>query len=841
MKNLNWKPSLFLLGLLFFMPAVWSQGQKLQINTDLLTKPWPAFWIGAPRPGIGGFGGGGGFGAPAPAEFSVYHFRKNFDLTVKPASFIIHVSADNRYKLYVNGVQVSLGPAAGSPKYWNFETVDIAQFLQSGKNTVAALVWNAASLAPVVHMSNGRLALIVQGNSDAEKIVNTDTTWKILKSEAYKPIRANGQALGYIAIGFTEEIDYSNFATGWEKPNYNDAAWIAAGPIFQGETLRGTPSGGMGGFGSRWVLQPSSLPPMELKVQRLSSTRIDSGITVPKTFPAKSISFTIPANSKVKILLDQGVLTNAYQILKFGKGKGSKITISYAEALYNPSAPVSTSSTTPVTPAVARRPPQPTKPNRNDVEGKTFIGFKDQLTSGGKEDEEFTPLWYRTYRYVQMEISTSEEPLLIKDFYGVFTGYPFELRSKFTSSDASLVKILEVGWRTARLCAMDTYMDCPYYERLQYVGDARIQAMISLYNSGDDRLMRQLISQIDHSRTTEGLTYSRYPDNLTQFIPMFSLWWIGILHDYYWYRPDQEYIKTILPGMRQVLNYFSMFQNTDGTIEGLPNWKFTDWVYGSPGWSTGNPPLKNNGNSSVLDLQLLWAYQNAAELENAIGNKEFGAEYASRAELLKKTIRSKYWSLQKNLFADDPAKTFYSQHANVLAVLTGLTSGQEAAAIMGTVLSDTTLAQASIYFKYYLHQAAAKTGYGDKYVSMLDVWRNHLSNGLTTWGEITDPATTRSDSHAWGSSPNIELYRILLGIDSDAPGFSKVKVEPHLGELKKASGEIPHPKGTVSASYLLQTNNKWKIEISLPEQIDGYLLWKGKRYDLKPGKNSMEI
>ena len=48
-------------------------------------------------------------------------------------------------------------------------------------------------------------------------------------------------------------------------------------------------------------------------------------------------------------------------------------------------------------------------------------------------------------------------------------------------------------------------------------------------------------------------------------------------------------------------------------------------------------------------------------------------------------------------------KIFYSQHANVLAVLTGVTNGREATTIMGTVLSDATLAPASIYFKYYLH------------------------------------------------------------------------------------------------------------------------------------------
>ncbi len=34
-----------------------------------------------------------------------------------------------------------------------------------------------------------------------------------------------------------------------------------------------------------------------------------------------------------------------------------------------------------------------------------------------------------------------------------------------------------------------------------------------------------------------------------------------------------------------------------------------------------------------------------------------------------------------------------------------------------------------------------------------------------------------------GSHPNIEFFRTVLGIDSDASGFSKIKVEPHLGSL----------------------------------------------------------
>jgi alpha-L-rhamnosidase len=808
-----------------------------QINPELLTNPWSAFWIGGPAPAGGGQRGqgGGGFGAPAPPpEFAVYHFRKSIDLTAKPATFVVHVSADNRYKLYVNGVQVSHGPAASSPKYWNFETVDIAPYLKQGKNTIASIVWHAANFAPVVQMSGGRAGFILQGNTDTEKIVNTNNTWKVFKSTAYKPVRANGQALGYIAIGYTEQVDFNTHPTGWELTDFEDASWSTASQITAGATLKGTANGGMG-FNSPWTLQPSILPAMEMKVQRLAILRLDSAAKVPKEFPAAAKAFTIPANSKAKILLDQGVLTNAYPVLKFSKGKNATIAIGYAETLYNPPAPP------PAAAPAGGRGGQMTKGNRNDIQGKRFVGFKDQIISGGKDNEEYTSLWYRTYRYVQFEITTSDEPLTIQDFYGVFTGYPFELKSKFNAGLPELDKILEVGYRTARLSAVDTYMDCPYYERLQYVGDARIQALVSLYNTGDDRLMRQLISQVDHSRNAEGLTYSRYPDNLSQYIPMYSLSWINIVHDFWWYRPDANVIKESLPGMRQILNYFSGFQKPDGTIEGLPGWKFSDWVYGSPGWASGNPPLINNGNSSVLDLQLLGAYQDAADLENAYGSKDLGKQYQEKADQLQATIKSKYWSAEKNLFADDPRKEFYSQHANILAVLYDVIKGDEASKVMSTVLKEATLAPASIYFKYYLHLAGNKAGFGDQYIDWLGVWRDHLSSGLSTWGEVTDANTTRSDSHAWGSSPNIEFYRIVLGIDSDAPGFSKVKIEPHLGQLKKVSGEMPHPNGKISASYTQEKNNTWTVEINLPEKTTGYMLWKNKRYELLSGKNSLKL
>jgi hypothetical protein len=228
-------------------------------------------------------------------------------------------------------------------------------------------------------------------------------------------------------------------------------------------------------------------------------------------------------------------------------------------------------------------------------------------------------------------VYTKTEPLVIEDLYGTFTGYPFVQNAKLQTQNPEMGKMLDIGWRTARLCAFETYMDCPYYEQLQYIGDARIQALVSLYNAGDDRLVRNALTLIDHSRIAEGITLSRYPTDLHQEIPTFSLWWITMLHDYYMYRPDSLFIKSKLPGARQVLSFFEKYQQADGSLKNAPYWEFTDWAEGK-GWNFGMAPKGKGGESAVLDMQLLWTYQLASELENKLGLKDLARLYAGRAQ-----------------------------------------------------------------------------------------------------------------------------------------------------------------------------------------------------------------
>jgi alpha-L-rhamnosidase len=79
-------------------------------------------------------------GAKTPGKYVL--FRKTFSLPLesRPIQFTVHVSADSRYRLFVNGKSVSFGPCKSYPERWYFETIDIAPYLVNGTNVVSARV-----------------------------------------------------------------------------------------------------------------------------------------------------------------------------------------------------------------------------------------------------------------------------------------------------------------------------------------------------------------------------------------------------------------------------------------------------------------------------------------------------------------------------------------------------------------------------------------------------------------------------------------------------------------------------------------------------------------------------
>jgi len=759
------------------------------VNPQLQNNVWKSKWIAPPNTSL--------------TTYGVYHFRKNFSLDKKPKDFTINISADNRYKLFVNGTYAGIGPQRSDLEHWRFETINIAPYLRSGKNVIAVQVWNHGEYLPWPQLSK-QTGLVVQGNSQASNLVNTDPSWKVIKNQGLKAI-----SLSQNITGPFDNFDAALNPWGWELPDFNDTKWSNAV-----ETENAVPFAAADT--STRKLLPRNIPFLEEKEQKFASVRRAEGIKLDEGFVKSGKRLTIKPNTTATLLLDQGVYTIAYPQLAVTGGKGCKITLTYSEALFGSKG----------------------KGHRNEIEGKQIKGYYDIFTLDGGKNRKFTSLWYRAFRYVEMKIENSDQELTINSFTSKFSAYPFRENGKFKSDNKDLAKIWETGWRTARLCAHETYMDCPYYEQLQYVGDTRIQALISLYVSGDDRLMRNSISQFNDSRTEDGLTRSRYPSSRKQVITPFSLFWICMVDDYRMHRPDSAFVKSFLPGIRDVLAWHRKNLQQNNLLGKLPFWSFVDWTKewmpkgGVPSGAT------EGGNSTILSLQYAYTLKKASAIFKDFGLYEEAAQYQETADKINAVSYELCWDKNKGMLADTPEKKAFSQHANVMAVLADAIPKAEEQALLKRILADSSITQCTIYYRFYLNEAFKKAGLGHMYTEMLQPWKNMLNMGLTTFAEMPEP--TRSDCHAWSSSPNYDLLATVCGIEPAAPGFKRVKIEPRLGLLNEVEGEVPHPNGAIKVS-LRRTDARITGEITLPKDLEGEFVFNGKRIPLHFGYQKVEL
>ena len=769
-----------------------SAQEVTDINPELLRKPWDAKWISYPD--------------NSNMDYGVYLFRKEISIDTKPDKFIIHVSADNRYKLYINGVYICNGPARSHLYKWNFESIDISSYLHSGKNIISAMVWNFGWQRPLAQIS-AQTGFIIQGDTKDENIINSDNSWASFKDLAYKPLSVNINQ--YYAAGDGEEFNSEVHPWNWMDNDFNVAGWKQAQIV---ETAK--PIGSMGEWGgiSTHLLSKREIPLMEEKEQRFFKIRRSDISNIPTGFLKGKTPITIPANSNVKILIDQNVLTTAYPVLNFSKGVKSTIKLTYAESLLDNNG---------------------NKGNRNDIENKQIKGNSDVIICDGANNRIFQTLWWRTFRYVEMEIETKEEPLVLNDFYSIFSAYPLEEKASFDCDNPQLKDIWNVGWRTQRLCANETFFDCPYYEQLQYIGDARIQALVSTYVSGDALLTRNAIAVLHDSQLPMGITQSRFPSNQTQIIPTFSLVWVTMVYDYWMLNDDSTFVKSMIPGMQETLNWFRNRIDSTGMLGPVEWWDFVDWTY-SKGWDNGNPPAAHTGNSSILSLQYVYTMEKAADVFDAYNMNCLATDYRNLADKIKKAVYSTCFDSNKGLIADSPEKITFSQHANVLAILTNtFPKSTDKAKIINAILNNKDLAQCTLYFKFYLFEALQKAGQGDQFTEALAPWKKMVDSGLSTFAETPDP--TRSDCHAWSASPVYYFLSLVSGIKPASPGFKTVRIEPNLGSLKNIDATMPHKLGAIRVKLQRDDKNNLRGEVTLPIHLDGVFIWNGVQMQLKGG------
>ena len=769
-----------LLALLLFPLFCLAQGG----GDEWTRRAWPASWITA---------------ACAPAtEFAVVDFHRELHLSALPDSLLVMVSADNRYQLFVNGERVGMGPARSDRMHWRYATYDLRPFLRTGDNVITATVWNYG-IDRAWSQESYRTAFLMQPRREAYAALTTDGAWSARCNEAYRPITGSRERLGtFVATGPQLRIDGRRYPWASTAADFPDRA-----VVLQRASPRGV------GTEMYWPLVPRQIP--DLALTRLPSPVLIRG-------DRRRFAFTdtlLPAGSRDSFLLDVGHLTNAFFRWQTSGGAGAKLRITYAESLFDTDG---------------------RKGHRDSLAGKHIRGvFDEYLTEGGNRS--YSTLWFRTARYLQVSYEIGDDPLHLTSLEVEEIAYPFAVRGSFTSPEASrrIDEIVEVGWRTARLCAQETYVDCPYYEQLQYVGDTRIQALVSLYVSGDARLMRKAIGLFDDSRMAEGLTMSRYPDRNGQVIPPYSLMWVMMVYDYWMHSGDEAFVRGRLGGIRAVLDWYRHQELGNGLVGPTHYWNFVDWTDDWP-WDSelrigGVPPL--GGGSSIISGQYAMALGAAGEIFAVLGAEGEGEKLRRRAQAVTAAIITHCWHPARGLLSDTPAGDSFSQHANILALLNGgLPVSHEE--VLLRVLADSSLTQSSAYFDFYLAEALRASGRADLYPAFLDRWREYLDLGFTTWPE--KPGQTRSDCHAWSSSPNYHLPSLVAGIRPTSAGFGTVSIEPaELVDFGYAT-VVPTPTGPVRLRCSPRTGGKYPAyTVELPEGMTGTFYAWGRRVQLLGG------
>ncbi len=241
----------------------------------------------------------------------------------------------------------------------------------------------------------------------------------------------------------------------------------------------------------------------------------------------------------------------------------------------------------------------------------------------------------------------------------------------------------------------------------------------------------------------------------------------------------------------------------------------------------------------------LGALRQGAALERSVGDETKAIEFATKADRARDAIRKHCWVADKGIFADDGDRTVFSQHMNVFAVLYDIATREEAPAILDRITArgrgidaPAGMYSPSYYFAWYLVRAFEHAGLTERYVDLLQSWRDLLALNYTTWPETREQP--RSDTHAWSAHPTADLLRIVAGIRSGAEGYARVRVEPLLGTLTSLEATAVTPSGPVKVSYRI-ASGKLIAVIERPAALPGDFVWRGKSYPLDKNLTKLEL
>lgn len=416
------------------------------------------------------------------------------------------------------------------------------------------------------------------------------------------------------------------------------------------------------------------------------------------------------------------------------------------------------------------------------------------------------------YRFLYVELLDKNAAVNIKALQGVFHYRDLDYIGSFECSDTRINKIWETAAYTAHLNMQEYLWDGIKRDRLVWIGDMHTEVMTILATFGKQDVVPKSLDLV-RDETPIGTWMNG--------ITAYSIWWLMIHYEWYMHFADLDYLKEQHEYMRALLLELVPCVGEDGQ-ENLPGHRFLDWP------NNADEDAKHAGLQGMLKL----AFDQGAYLMRQLGDEETAAKCDEAGERLKRY----------------KADSHGSKQAASLLSLSGLSDAKQ---INDEVLTPGGAHGYSTFFGFYTLAAKAKAGdYEGAIRDMKQYWGGMLDMGATTfwedfnldWMENAAPINEvvpegkvdihgdygaycyvkfrHSLCHGWASGPCPWLSRYVLGVQVTEPGFKKVRITPHLGDLTFAKGTYPTPYGPIEIMHYTRDDGTIKSEILLPQEIE---------------------
>ncbi|MDX1520174.1 MAG: alpha-L-rhamnosidase N-terminal domain-containing protein [Anaerolineae bacterium] len=654
----------------------------------------------------------------------------------------LYLTADSRYKLWVNGQFVARGPARCYPESQAVDRLDVTGYLQRGRNLIAVQVYQPGySHFSYVHRgAAGLLACLV---CDGRVELVTDTAWRVRRDPSFASLVPRVSIYG----SGVEERDLA-LADNWPEVDYRPEGWVAPrivaivkGPPWTGLRLRELP-----------LLVEHSVP-MTLLETRLgpypAHQQTDPHLALregwfsaePMPLPADEEVWFWPqlaAGQAAYWLFDLGrdYTVQGWAEIEWASGQ-EQLSVSYHEKIRQDDLVISDP----------------------DTYCRLRLTDRFRLRPGGQVAETFT---LRGGRYLVFQLVGPTGPEFRIRPQARVSEYPLRIDRKLTVDEPALAKIIEMCETTFRACLQDGFVDSTWRESSQWLGDALPQSLIMASMSDDVRPLRQVIEMAAQGAYPDGVLPSVLPGEVHAYTVVdYNFTWIELLRLYQQLTGDDDFVRVMWSTLRRLLDRFDQYRTADGLIINQPGRRlFLDWA-----------PLARSEPSAVYNLRYVLGLQAATELATAHNPSSDEAEqWRRRASAVQTAIRKTFWCGGR--WYDDVEQTTFSQLATALAILTNTAKAAEIEGLLAAIIARSLdsddepapekMVLASPFMHHYLFEALRKHR---KFEAALDIirlrWGRWVAGGYpTTWENWRVDFPDGSQCHAFSAHPRYHLAEI---------------------------------------------------------------------------------